>query len=241
MKGNGVAVLFDGDDTLWKMQQYYEDAKHAWAALLSEFDLGGSEDIPRLDALDASRVVIRGFTFDRFLESLLIYTAQLVGAHKLEWTTDLEGRLRDAAAIAQRPPVLFKDSLTVLERLRRKARLFLVTAGEPRAQRWKIARLGLAPYFEAIHILPRKDHETLRRLTEKYHLAPSTTWMVGNSPKSDILPAIEAGINAVLISNDTWAYDQAIIPRTDRRFYRVSTLSEAAEVILSESGGKANG
>lgn len=241
IRDTGVAVLFDGDDTLWEMQRYYEDAKHAWAALLRDFDLGGSEDIPRLDSLDASRVVIRGFTFDRFLESLLIYTAQLLGAHKQEWTIELEGRLRDVAAIAKRPPRLFRDTLTVLERLRSKARLFLVTAGEPGAQRWKVDWLGLTPYFEAIHIVPRKDCETLRRFAEKYHLVPSNSWKVGNSPRTDILPAIEAGFNAVLISNDTWAYDQAIIPRTERRFYRVSSLSEAAEIIMSESGGKANG
>jgi putative hydrolase of the HAD superfamily len=74
----------------------------------------------------------------------------------------------------------------------------------------KVERSGLAPYFDAVEVVAEKNAESYHAIVEKFRLERSTTWMVGNSPKSDINPAIEAGLNAVFIPHaDTWILEHA--------------------------------
>lgn len=231
---NAVTVLLDGDDTLWKFQQHYEDAKQAWVGVLSELGPVEKDSIAELDRLDAQRVAIRGLNHDRFCESLLIYTAQLTGKIGIAWTNDLELRIREIAAIAQRPPVLFDDTLEALEALSKNACLILVTAGDTESQHKKIFHLGLEPWFKAIHIVPRKDPDVFERIVKEHGLEPGRTWMVGNSPKSDIEPAIQAGLKAILVIGGTWVYDQPTQTGFDERFAQVQSLGEATQHILKE-------
>jgi putative hydrolase of the HAD superfamily len=80
-----------------------------------------------------------------------------------------------------------------------------VTKGAIEEQTGKIERSGLKDYFAATEIVAEKDAAAYRRIAEKYRLASGSTWMVGNSPKSDINPALAAGLNAVFVPHgDTW-------------------------------------
>ena len=115
-----------------------------------------------------------------------------------------------AAAIAEQPIELLKHVSPTLEELRKRHRLLLVTKGNVREQTGKVERSGLKPYFEAVEVVAEKNAESYHAIVEKYGLEPSTTWMVGNSPKSDINPAIAAGLNAVFIPHaDTWILEHA--------------------------------
>jgi putative hydrolase of the HAD superfamily len=88
--------------------------------------------------------------------------------------------------------------------------LLLVTKGNMSEQSDKVERSGLKPYFEAVEVVPEKNADNYHTIVEKYGLERSTTWMVGNSPKSDINPAIAAGLNAVFIPHaDTWILEHA--------------------------------
>ena len=81
----------------------------------------------------------------------------------------------------------------------------MMTKGNTVEQSGKVERSGLKEYFAAVEIVPEKEEQTYRSAIAKYALRPETTWMVGNSPKSDINPALAAGLHAVFVPHgDTW-------------------------------------
>jgi putative hydrolase of the HAD superfamily len=88
-------------------------------------------------------------------------------------------------------------------------RLVLVTKGDPAIQQHKIDTSGLVDYLDASYIVGEKNADTYRRIVAELDLDPTETWMVGNSPRSDINPAIEAGLGAILVPHDhTWTAEQ---------------------------------
>jgi putative hydrolase of the HAD superfamily len=83
--------------------------------------------------------------------------------------------------------------------------LIMMTKGDLTEQAGKVERSGVKDYFAAVEIVPEKKPVAYKSVVEKYELAAQTTWMVGNSPRSDINPAMAAGINAVFVPHDnTW-------------------------------------
>jgi epoxide hydrolase-like predicted phosphatase len=108
--------------------------------------------------------------------------------------------------------VLLDGVTRVLPRLGQHFQLILLTKGDHEVQKSKLERSGLATYFAGVHIVPEKDAEVLRGLMDEYSLHPARTWMVGNSPRSDINPALEVGIGAVHIPHTlTWTLEDEAI------------------------------
>jgi putative hydrolase of the HAD superfamily len=106
------------------------------------------------------------------------------------------------------PPDIMDGVLETLAYLTGRHRLILFTKGEPAEQAAKVERSGLQSHFDAIEIVPEKDAATYRALVNRHHVVKEHGWMVGNSPRSDINPALEAGLNAVFIPHRaTWAME----------------------------------
>jgi len=127
------------------------------------------------------------------------------------------------------PPMVLLDQVEhTLVALRPTSRLVLVTKGDEKYQSRKIERSGLAQLFDAQFIVPEKDVDLYRGLVNRLDVDPSLTWMVGNSPKSDINPAVAAGLGAILIPHDhTW---NAEIQQLDRPEL-VTTLGSFCELL----------
>ena len=90
--------------------------------------------------------------------------------------------------------------------------MILMTKGNRAEQADKLARSGLAPHFAAVEIVSEKDPATYREVIARHELKPHTSWMIGNSPKSDINPALAAGMHAVfLFHKDTWVLEHATL------------------------------
>ena len=110
-----------------------------------------------------------------------------------------------ANSISDHPIELLPEVPETLQQLSQRHRLILVTKGALAEQSGKVERSGLKEYFAAIEIVAEKNPAAYASLVEKYDLAHAATWMVGNSPKSDINPALAAGLNAVFVPHgDTW-------------------------------------
>ena len=87
-----------------------------------------------------------------------------------------------------------------------------MTKGNHAEQADKLARSGLSSHFSAVEIVAEKDPATYRQVIARHELAPHTSWMIGNSPKSDINPALAAGLHAVfLFHKDTWVLEHAAL------------------------------
>ncbi len=98
----------------------------------------------------------------------------------------------------------------VLTDLGTRHELRLMTTGDPVEQQAKIAVSGLAGHFRSVHVMGRTDVATYRAPAAELALVPSTTWMIGNSPRFDTLPARAAGLNAVFVPHPhTWEHEEA--------------------------------
>ena len=86
--------------------------------------------------------------------------------------------------------------------------MIVMTKGAPAEQISKVERSGLQQYFAAVEVVAEKNAVAYRGVAEKYGLDPDVTWMIGNSPRSDVNPALEAGLNAVFVPHDmTWVLE----------------------------------
>src|SRR3974377_162542 len=108
----------------------------------------------------------------------------------------------------------------------------MVTKGNITEQLGKVERSGLRDYFTAIEVVAEKDAAAYRNVVEKYGLISDITWMVGNSPKSDINPALEAGLHAVFVPHlNTWMLerDELRIHPADGLLLQVASFGHARE------------
>jgi putative hydrolase of the HAD superfamily len=121
-------------------------------------------------------------------------------------TPELHAQIHSFAnSIADQPLETLPEVPETLQYLKERHRLILMTKGALLEQTGKVERSGLKEYFVSVEIVAEKDPATYTRVLEKYELAHETTWMIGNSPKSDINPALAAGLNAVFVPHgDTW-------------------------------------
>jgi putative hydrolase of the HAD superfamily len=108
-----------------------------------------------------------------------------------------------------------------------------MTKGNQAEQADKLARSGLESYFLAVEIVAEKDAASYREVIERHELSPHNTWMIGNSPKSDINPALAAGLNAVfLFHKDTWVLEHAELDSApeDQQLIELDAFMKLAEL-----------
>ncbi len=111
--------------------------------------------------------------------------------------------------------------------------LLLLTKGDEAVQEDKLRRSGLRQYFDHVHVVPEKDAEVFRALIHEHDLCPDRTWMVGNSPRSDINPAVEAGVGAVYVPHpNTWGLEVEEISASGR----VVVLEKFQDLVAFFSG-----
>jgi putative hydrolase of the HAD superfamily len=199
-------LIVDADDTLWENNVYYEQCIAAFADLMVAQGFGWEEAERAVEAVERERIPQVGYAPQEFARSLVIAYQRLCAGHD----RPAEGEVSDAVweigqAVMGYPIVLLDGVAETLGRLSGRCRLLLLTKGDREAQEDKLVRSGLGHLFDGVHIVPEKDTEVIRGLLAEYGLEPERTWMVGNSPRSDINPALEAGIGAIYVPHpNTW-------------------------------------
>jgi putative hydrolase of the HAD superfamily len=196
-------LLIDADDTLWENNVFFEKTIEAFLGLVEP--LGYSRAYARRILNETERRNIRqhGYGVRSFGRSLEETYLKLAG--NLARRTVLDEIHRSVQELEQTPPHVLDGVPDTLAYLAERHRLILFTKGEAAEQAAKVERSGLQTHFEAIEIVGEKDVATYLRLVNKHHVVKSRGWMVGNSPRSDINPALEAGLNAVFIPHPaTW-------------------------------------
>jgi len=154
-----------------------------------------------------------------YFERALVETFEKLSVDPV--TPVLHERIRSFAhQIADHPIEILPEVPETLQYLGERHHLILMTKGNPAEQSGKVERSGLKEYFAAVEIVAEKDESTYRSALAKYALPADTTWMVGNRPKSDINPALAAGLHAVFIPHDnTWILEHeevAPVPASQR-------------------------
>jgi putative hydrolase of the HAD superfamily len=199
-------LLIDADDTLWENNIYFERAFDDFVDFLAHSTLTASEVRDVLNEIELVNSRLHGYGSKNFGRNLQQAYEHL--AEREIRPDDLNHILSLAERILEQPIELIEGVEQTLSELAARHELTLFTKGHPEEQRLKVDRSGLAPYFAHTAIVREKDTGAYRRLVSERGIAPEETWMIGNSPKSDINPAIEAGLGAVLVPHPhTWVLE----------------------------------
>ncbi len=196
-------LIIDADDTLWENNIHYEAAIDHFLELVGERDKSKKQVRDLLMDVERANVRVHGYGTNSFRQSLL---------DTLERTNDGPPTRRELRTIEELTHGIANMTLDflpgvkdTLPRLRKHFRLILFTKGDLDEQQSKVDRSGVTQFFDHVELTTEKDKQAYVRLIEHYRLDPVKTWMVGNSPRSDINPAIEAGLNAIFIPHPrTW-------------------------------------
>jgi putative hydrolase of the HAD superfamily len=206
-------LLFDADDTLWENNIYFERAIAAFISYLNhrEFDPHQVREI--LNKIEREHTHTHGYGLQIFRRSLVHCFEELS-----DTPVDAEKHDRISSfvdSIASQEIELLAGVAETLPVLASRHRLILMTKGIPHEQHDKLVRSGLSRHFAAIEVPREKHREAYQEVVARHSLDATQTWMIGNSPRSDINPALAAGLNTVFIPHThTWVLEHESLAST---------------------------
>lgn len=205
-KLNEQVLLIDADDTLWENSVYFERVIAAVAEILAERGVRSEAFREHLNEMERESIAVNGYGTEHFARSLVASFESFVAPPPDRAAATRVGEM--ALDIMNRPIELFEGVPETLEYLSHRHELHLVTKGSPGEQTRKIGSSGIARFFSSIEVVREKDEATYRELVRSHRWQPDATWMIGNSPRSDVNPALAAGLNAVFIPHThTWVLE----------------------------------
>ena len=215
-------LFIDADDTLWENNIYFEQATEDFISFLDHSSLTPDEVQALLN--DVERQM--GYGFANFTKSLIAVYQQL--SERPISDADIEQIQLFGTRLANNPMEIIEGVPETLADLSHRHQLILLTKGHAEEQKLKIERSGLADYFEYTLVVPEKHIEAYIELIDEYQLEHAQTWMIGNSPRSDINPARAAGLNTVYIPHShTWTLEmQEVVEDGPGRHLNLTNFSE---------------
>ena len=222
-------LLIDADDTLWENNIYFERAIASFIAYLDHHRHAAAEVRCVLNECEHATIAAHGYGMASFQRSLIDCFTKLSQTPPTD-----EQCLRIAGfaqSIAEQAIELLPGVAETLPLLAKRHRLILVTKGNAREQQRKLDRSGIHMHFAAVEIPPEKHPDAYREILRRHALAPTTTWMIGNSPRSDINPALAAGLHAVYVHHpNTWVleHDDLIEPPSPQRLIQLDSFAALA-------------
>jgi putative hydrolase of the HAD superfamily len=199
-------LLIDADDTLWENNVYFERAIASFISFLNHREFTPAQVRAVLNDVERECIVKHGYGMHSFAHAL-VDTFERISVEPI--TPAIHETISGFAhALAEHPVEIISGVSDTLEYLQPRHRLILMTKGNLTEQSGKIERSGLKHLFNAVEVVAEKDPPTYASVVEKYVLERDLTWMIGNSPRSDVNPALAVGINAVFVPHDlTWVLE----------------------------------
>jgi putative hydrolase of the HAD superfamily len=225
----GLMLLFDGDDTLWPNNHIFETAIERFVRLVGGGTWTDEAVRDELDRVEEAAWSVRGGGTNAFRHNLEEAARAIVEPERLPVVVAALDAIVGEMAIAEAEPLPGVGA--TLDVLGTRHVLGLVTRGDPAEQWAKIDASGLRGRFRHIEVVRDKDEATYRRLVAAWALDPDRTWMIGNSPRSDIAPARAAGLGAVHIpSASTWRLELTDLDPDDPRIVRLESFADLARL-----------
>jgi putative hydrolase of the HAD superfamily len=226
--GQRQNLIVDADDTLWENNIYFERAFENFCDFLAHSALSPGEVRAVLDEIETVNSKMHGYGTVNFTRNLTECYHKLV--ERDVSPEDLPRIMSFTEQILDHPIQLIPGVEETLEYLSSRHNLTLFTKGDPEEQKLKLDRSGLAIYFGHTAIVKEKDASTYAALIRDRALDPAHTWMIGNSPKSDVNPALKAGIHAVFVPHErTWTLELAELREGPGRLIRIARFTELQE------------
>jgi putative hydrolase of the HAD superfamily len=225
-----TTLVFDADDTLWHNEHLYNNVQARFGKLLSTYhDLDWINK--RLYATEMRNLEHFGYGIKAFALSMIETAVELtegrISGKDIQAVVDMA---KEMLAAKVEPLQHVPETLTALSP---HFPLMVITKGDLLDQETKVARSGLGEYFNQIEVVSHKTPDYYARVFQKHGLDPVEVMMVGNSMKSDILPILELGGQAVFIPYvTTWVHESAEPPPADQPgFYQLEHMGELLELL----------
>ncbi len=221
-------LVFDADDTLWENNVVFERVIDDFLGWVRHPSLERGQIRHILDDIERANAGTHGYGTAAFLRNL----HECFGKLAERPATDAERAEIDALAaqLVEHQIELIPSVAATLQTLGARHDLYLLTKGDHEEQQRKIDASGLAPHFRGIDIVAEKRTDTYLELTRHYGWPVEQTWMIGNSPKSDVLPARAAGLRAVFVPNPhTWILEHDELDPDDAGVLQLKAFGELVE------------
>ncbi len=193
-------LLVDADDTLWECNIYYSQCTHDFGEHMAslDFDIEQARTIQSVAELEV--ISEYGYSPEGYVRSLELTYERLAQQAGLNANPAEITRIAEYAEVVLKPRMVLLDHVQeTLASLKPSSKLVLVTKGDQNHQQSKVDHSGLSHLFDAQYIVPEKHDQTYVEIARKETLDWANTWMIGNSPRSDINPAVRAGLSAIYI------------------------------------------
>ena len=219
-------LLIDADDTLWENNISFERAIADFISFLNHREYSTAQVREVLNDVERDCILEHGYGLHSFSHAL-VDTFERLAVDPV--TPTIHETIQGFAhTIAEQPIKILPGIGETLSYLESRHHLILMTKGAIAEQSRKIERSGLKKHFAAVEIVAEKDTPTYHSVIAKYGLRSEHTWMIGNSPKSDINPSLAAGLNAVFVPHDnTWVleHEEVSAAATNRRLLTLEQFS----------------
>ncbi|MGI3185998.1 HAD family hydrolase [Nioella aestuarii] len=222
-------IGFDADDTLWQNETFFHITQARFADLLADFT-ERDHLMDRLLQAEKRNIGRYGFGIKGFMLSM-IETAIEVTDHQVPATVISE-ILAAGQEMLSHPIHLLPYAQEAVERLADSHRIVLITKGDLLDQERKLAQSGLGELFHGVEIVSNKTPDIYAAAFARHGSGPDTAMMVGNSMKSDVVPAIQAGAFGTYVPHGlTWELEHAEAPDSHPRFHEIPDLSALPALI----------
>ena len=216
-------ICLDADDTLWHNMRFFHATQDVLVQMLEPFADAGIAS-SALEACEIRNLKLYGYGAKAFTLSM-IETALELGGDDVPASV-IRDILEAGRALHAHPVELFEGIEETLSALADRARLVLVTKGDLFHQEAKLAASGLGDHFSGIEIVSDKQPSTFAAIFKRYEASPASSLMAGDSMRSDILPALEAGAWAAYIPQPLgWSHEQRPAPSDHPRFIELPSLA----------------
>lgn len=232
MSNRPVSVIgFDADDTLWQNEQYYKLTESHFRSLLADY-AEGEQVSERLLEAEKRNLAHYGFGIKGFTLSMIETALEVTeGRAPSSVISEILSIGRD---LLSHPVECLPHARDTLEALRGHYFVVLITKGDLFDQERKLAQSGLGDYFDAVEIVSDKNATTYRRIFGKHGEGPERAMMIGNSLKSDVVPAIAAGAWGVFVPHElTWVLEHVDKPEEAPRFREIPDLGHVPDLLAS--------
>lgn len=223
-------IAFDADDTLWVNEPNYRETEAKFCEIVETY-VSHREVMEKLFETEMRNLKLFGYGAKGFMLSM-IETALEITQYKIGGK-DIQSIIDMGKSLLQKPVEILEGVPEVLQALQGRYKLLLLTKGDLLDQEAKLARSGLADYFDHIEIVSDKTEETYHNFFRKLNIRPDEFLMIGNSLKSDILPVVSIGAQAIYIPfHITWQHEQ--VPEDSisaHEFLRVERIKDILDLL----------
>lgn len=224
---NIKVIGFDADDTLWVNETYFREAEEEVGRLLSHYETPNKTD-QELFRMEIKNLPTYGYGVKGFVLSMIELAIELSNG---KVSNDIISKMLDIGKNMINKPIELLDGVEdVLKTLSRDYRLIVATKGDLLDQERKLEKSGLLQYFHHIEVLSEKQEANYEKLLKHLDIKPAEFLMVGNSLKSDILPLVNIGAEAIHVPfHTTWQHEVVTKKETNGVEYR--TVESVSEIL----------